>query len=67
MRVLHLAQSDGGGGAHKAAFRVHRGQGQLQNFSSANVVLMNIMDLHRRVKPAKQTPLRALPTPTDRL
>jgi glycosyltransferase involved in cell wall biosynthesis len=25
MRVLHLAQSDGGGGANKAAFRVHRG------------------------------------------
>jgi len=25
MRILHLAQSDGGGGAHKAAFRVHRG------------------------------------------
>ena len=24
IRVLHLAQSDGGGGANKAAFRLHR-------------------------------------------
>jgi glycosyltransferase involved in cell wall biosynthesis len=29
MRVLHLAQSDGGGGANKAAFRLHRALGAL--------------------------------------
>jgi len=29
MRVLHLAQSDGGGGANRAAFRLHRGLNDL--------------------------------------